>query len=214
MVNMKSYFYSLYIFGETMSKTIEFYFDFGSPTAYLAHTQLKTIANKHNAELIYEPILLGAVLKETKNLAPVSVPAKGQYLIMHDLPRFIKRYGVKFKMNTFFPINTINLMRGCFAAKQIGVFDQYIDTVYDAMWTKSVNMGDETIFIQTLNEAGINGAEILSLIQTDAIKDLLKENTSKAIKKGTFGAPTMFIGDEIYFGQDRLDFIEEALLQK
>ena len=194
-----------------MNKTIEFYFDFGSPTAYLAHTQLKAIANKYSAELIYEPILLGAVLKETKNSAPASVPAKGHYLIKHDLPRFIKRYGVKFKMNAFFPINTINLMRGCFAAKQIGVFDQYVDTVYAAMWTKSLNMGDETIFLNTLNEAGISGDEIISLIKTEAIKDLLKQSTSKAIKKGIFGAPTMFIGDGMYFGQDRLDFIEEEL---
>jgi len=196
-----------------MSKTIEFYFDFGSPTAYLAHTQLKTIANSHNAELVYEPILLGAVLKETKNSAPASVPAKGRYLMMHDLPRFIKRYGVKFKMNSFFPINTTALMRGCFAAKELGVFEHYVDTVYDAMWTKSFNMGDETIFLKTLSDAGIDGKEILSLIQTESVKDALKANTNKAISKGTFGAPTVFIDDDMYFGQDRLDFIEEALKQ-
>jgi len=194
-----------------MNKTIEFYFDFGSPTAYLAHTQLKNIANKHNAELIYQPMLLGAVFKETKNSSPVLVPAKGRYLMMHDLPRFIKRYGVKFKMNSFFPINTTLLMRGCFAAKELGVFQHYVDTVYDAMWKNSVNMADETIFIKTLNEAGINGEKILSLIQTDSIKNALKMNTDQAITKGVFGTPTMFIGNEMYFGQDRLDFIDEAL---
>lgn len=175
---------------------------------------MKNIANKYNAELVYEPILLGAVLKETKNSSPGSVPAKGHYLMKYDLPRFIKRYGVNFKMNSFFPINTINLMRGCFAAKQIGAFDQYVDAVFEAMWTKSLNMADETIFVNTLNEVGINGDEIISLIKTDPIKDSLKENTSKSIIKGTFGAPTMFIGDEMYFGQDRLDFIEENLSQK
>mgnify|MGYP000335373611 CR=1 FL=1 len=197
-----------------MNKTIEFYFDFGSPTAYLAHTQLKSIANKHNADLIYEPMLLCAVLKATKNSTPALVPAKGRYLMTQDLPRFIKRYRVKFKMNSFFPINTTTLMRGCFAAKELGVFEHYVDTVYDAMWTKSVNMGDETVFVNILNEAGINGEKILSLIQTDSIKDALKVNTHKAIDKGAFGAPTMFIGEDMYFGQDRLEFIEAALSHK
>ena len=194
-----------------MSKKIEFFFDFGSPTAYLAHTQLAGIAKKHNAELVYEPILLGGVHKATNNTPPGLVPAKGKYMLLQDLPRFIKRYSVPFKMNPHFPVNTLAIMRGCYAAKELGIFNEYIDLMFDGMWVKGFNLGDQEVLKNTLNEAGLDAEKILGLISEDSIKAQLKENTEIAVKKGCFGAPTMFIGDEMYFGQDRLDFIEESL---
>jgi 2-hydroxychromene-2-carboxylate isomerase len=194
-----------------MSKTIEFYFDVGSPTAYLAHTQLKKIADKYNANLVYEPILLGAVHKATNNTPPGLVPAKGRYMLTQDLPRYIKRYAVPFTMNRFFPVNTLTLMRGCYAAKKLDCFEQYVDLVFDAMWVKSLNMGDQAVLISTLQEAGIDAEKLLALTAEDSIKEALKATTSKAVEKGIFGAPTMFIGNNMYFGQDRLDFIEEEL---
>lgn len=194
-----------------MQKVIEFFFDLGSPTAFLAHTQLKKLAEKYNAKLEYEPILLGAVHKATNNLSPALVPAKGRYMLMQDLPRFVKRYNVEFKMNPHFPINTLSLMRGCYAAKEMGCFQQYVDIMFDAMWVKGLNLGDETLFIAELDQAGIDSKKMMALIGNESIKDKLKENTSKAVAKGVFGAPIMYIGDQMYFGQDRLDFIEEEL---
>ena len=194
-----------------MSKTIEFYFDFGSPTAYLAHKQLKKLSDKYQVKVIYEPILLGAVHKATNNTPPGLVPAKGRHMIMQDLPRFIKRYGVKFAMNPFFPINTLMLMRGCYAAKELGCFEQYVDIIFDGMWVHKLNLGDIKILLNTLNKAGLDGDKLLSLTKIDEIKEALKANTTKVVSKGAFGAPTMYMGDEMYFGQDRIDFIEEAL---
>lgn len=194
-----------------MSKTIEFYFDVGSPTAFLADGQLKKLAEKYGAELVYEPILLGAVHKATNNVPPGLVPAKGRYMMLHDMPRFIARYGVPFKMNPHFPVNTLMAMRGCFAAKALDCFEAYVDTVFQAMWVKGLNMSDPDVFVSALNEAGLDGAKIAELVASDEIKDQLKANTSKAVEKGCFGAPTMYIGDQMFFGQDRLDFVEEAL---
>ncbi|GAA5314891.1 MAG: 2-hydroxychromene-2-carboxylate isomerase [Candidatus Pelagadaptatus aseana] len=194
-----------------MSKTLEFYFDVGSPTAYLAHKELPKIASEYNAELVYEPMLLGAVHKATNNIPPGLVPEKGKYMMLQDLPRFVRRYGVPFQMNPFFPVNTLSMMRGCYAAQQMGVFDQYVDAIFDAMWVKGLNMGDESIFKQVLEEKGIDADALIGLIADPAIKDKLKNNTAKAVEKGCFGAPTMFIGEEMYFGQDRLDFIREEL---
>ncbi len=194
-----------------MNKKIEFYFDFGSPTAYLADGELKKLAKKHNAELVYEPMLLGAVHKATENMSPVMVPAKGKYMLMQDLPRFVKRYDAEFVMNTHFPINTISLMRGCYAAKELDCFDQYVQVVFKTMWAKGLNLGDMDVFAKELNDNGLDGAKIIGLTGEDSIKEALKENTGIAIERGCFGAPTTFIGDEMFFGQDRMDFIEEAL---
>ncbi len=194
-----------------MTKTIEFYFDFGSPTAYLAHTQLKKMAEKHGAQLVYEPMLLGAVHKATNNIPPGLVPLKGRYMLMHDLPRFVRRYGVPFKMNPHFPINTLGLMRGCFAARALDCFDTYVDAVFNAVWVDGLKMGDEGVFRDALNVAGLDADRLIALTSETSIKEALKANTDKAVSKGCFGAPVMFVGDEMFFGQDRLDFLEEAL---
>ncbi|MFC3150051.1 2-hydroxychromene-2-carboxylate isomerase [Litoribrevibacter euphylliae] len=197
-----------------MSKPVEFYFDFGSPTAYLAHCKLNDLAKQYGAELVYEPMLLGAVHKATNNVPPISVPAKGRYMLVQDLPRFIQRYGVEFKMNSHFPINTLKLMRGCYAAKQLGCFDVYVDVMFRALWAKGLNLGDDAIWKETLSSAGLDADAIIALSTDEAIKAELKENTEKAVKKGCFGAPTMFIDDQMYFGQDRLDFVEEQLAER
>ena len=131
--------------------------------------------------------------------------------MVHDLPRYIKRYGLAFKMNPFFPINTLQAMRGCYAAMELGVFEQYIETVFDAMWVKGINLGDESSFKATLAENGIDADRLFTLISETSIKEQLKEATEKAVNKGCFGAPTMFVGKEMFFGQDRLEFVAEAL---
>ncbi len=194
-----------------MSKTVEFYFDFGSPTAYLAFYRLRQLADQYRATIDYRPVLLGGLFKGANNSSPVAVPAKGRYMMVHDLPRFSQRYGVELNMNPFFPINTLVLMRGSIAARQLGCFDHYADTVFRAIWRDGKNMGDSAVVEQVLTEAGLPTAELLPLTQDAAVKGALVEATEGAVGRGLFGVPTMFVDDEMFFGQDRLDFVEERL---
>lgn len=194
-----------------MSKTLEFYFDFGSPTAYLAHKRLGQLASQYDLELIYKPMLLGGVFKATDNTSPVAIPAKGAYMMAHDLPRFVRRYGVKLNPNPFFPINTLNLMRMAIAAEQLGCAAAFNEVVYDAVWVQEKNMGDEAVVQAVLEEHDLDAAGLQKLARDPAIKSALIAATEAAVARGIFGAPTLFLGDEMYFGQDRLDFVEEAL---
>ena len=192
-------------------KTVEFYFDFGSPTTYLAWQRLKQLQNQYDLEVDYKPMLLGGVFKATGNSSPVMVPAKGAYMGV-DLARFAKRYGVSLNFNPFFPINTLSLMRAAFGAKKLGCFDTYVDTVFKAIWVKRKNMGDPDVVAAVLLKAELDGAALMATTQDPDIKKKLIDVTDEAIKRGAFGAPTLFMDGEMYFGQDRLDFIEEALI--
>ena len=194
-----------------MSRTVEFYFDFGSPTAYLAYRRLRQLAQAYGLTIEYRPILLGGVFKATGNTSPVAIPAKGEYMLKHDLPRFARRYGVPLNFNPHFPINTLNLMRGAIAAMRLGCFDAYADAVYDAIWVGEKNMGDPDVVADTLTAAGLDADALLGLSQEPEVKSELVKATEEAVARGVFGAPTLFMDGEMYFGQDRLDFIEEAL---
>jgi 2-hydroxychromene-2-carboxylate isomerase len=132
-------------------------------------------------------------------------------MVNQDFPRFAKRYSVPMQFNPYFPINTLNLMRGAVAAQEEGVFDRYADAVFDAMWQEQLDLGQVDVVVKTLQNAGLDAMALLELTQSDAIKQTLIANTNQAIDRGVFGAPTMFVGDEMYFGQDRLDFIEADL---
>ena len=194
-----------------MSKTLEFYFDFASPTAYLAHSRLQQLAGQYDLTVQYVPILLGGVFKATNNTSPVAVPAKGNYMMAHDLPRFARRYNVEMNGNPYFPINTLNLMRAAIAAQRLDCFDAYVDAMYKAVWVEGKNMGDLEVVTQTLTENGLDAPALMALSQDPEIKALLISNTEEAVARGAFGTPTMFMDGEMYFGQDRLDFVEEAL---
>jgi len=196
-----------------MSKNIEFYFDFGSPTAYLAYKQLNKLAQKYDATIEYKGILLGGVFKATDNASPITIPAKGQYMVIHDLPRFTKRYDIELKFNPHFPINTLPLMRGYYAALELGVAEAYVEKIYDGMWIEEINFSDPTELETAIKSLGVDVARFNDLISSDAIKNQLKATTEEAVTRGAFGAPTMYIGDEMFFGQDRLDFVEERLAE-
>jgi len=195
-----------------MGKTIEFYFDFGSPTAYLAYTQLPKIAADTGAELIYKPVLLGGIFQATQNGSPMMVPAKGKYML-RDLARFAARYGVPMHYNPHFPINTLQMMRGAIGVQQRlpQQFMSYVDTLYRGMWVDGLNLGDAAVLGATLARAGFDPQEILALIADPVVKEHLKSETEAAVKRGLFGVPAMFVGGDMYFGQDRLDFVREAL---
>lgn len=194
-----------------MSKQLEFYFDFGSPTAYLAYKRLQQLSDQYGLQVSYRPMLLGGVFKATGNNSPVTVPAKGKYMLGQDLPRFARRYGVQLEFNPHFPINTLNLMRGAIAAEQLGCFAPYAEAVYDAVWVRQLDMGDAEVVTEALAAAGLDAQALLQRTQDPGVKAQLVSNTEEAVSRGVFGAPTLFMDGQMYFGQDRLDFIEEAL---
>lgn len=192
---------------------VEFFFDFGSPTAYLAYTQLPRIAAECGAELVWRPMLLGGVFKATGNASPVTVPAKGRWM-NDDIARWARRHGVRFAFNPHFPINTLTLMRGA-----VGVqlrdperFGAYVDAVYRAMWESPRNLGDPQVLAEVLAGAGFDPQAFAALVADPEVKAALVAHTDEAVARGVFGAPTMFVGDRMFFGQDRLDFVREALL--
>ena len=197
-----------------MTKTVEFYFDLGSPTTYLAHTQLAKICADTQSELIHIPMLLGGVFKATGNASPAMIPAKGRYMFQ-DLDRFAKRYGVQLRFNPHFPINTLILMRAVtgMQMRQPQRFAEFVDCLFKARWVEGRNLNDPQTVAAVLTENGFDPQEIMALTNDESVKAALKENTEAAIKRGVFGAPSMFIGDQLFFGQDRLDFVEEALRQ-
>ena len=195
-----------------MTKAVEFYFDVGSPATYLAWTQLPKIVQPTGSEIEYRPMLLGGVFQATGNRSPMEVPAKGQYM-QDDLQRYARRYGVPFKHNPFFPLNTLALMRMVLGLqlREPARMVPFVDAVVRAMWVDGRNMNDPATVSAVLREAGFDPEQMLALASDPAIKDDLKVATQEAVQRGVFGAPTFFVGGEMFWGQDRLDFVKEAL---
>jgi 2-hydroxychromene-2-carboxylate isomerase len=204
----------IYAFGREilMSKAVSFYFDFGSPAAYLAYTQLPKLAADTGAQIQFKPILLGGIFQATGNRPPISVPLKGQYLFA-DLNRFAKRYGVTLNMNPHFPINTLNLMRA-----DIGLqvhnderLPKYRDAMFEGIWVDQQNMNDPETVGSVLTKAGFDPTTIFALASESNVKESLKIATQDAVSQGVFGAPSFIVDGELFWGQDRLDFVREAL---
>lgn len=192
-----------------MPAKIEFLFDFGSPTAYVAHCRLKGVAARTGAAVEHIPILLGGIFKATGNTAPMTVPAKGRYTSL-DLMRFAARDGVPLDFNPHFPINTVVLMRLATALRDDARYLRFVDFAFDAMWHFPRNLGDPSEVASLLTAAGFDAAAVLALAETPAVKDRLRAETDAAVARGAFGAPTFFVGGEMWFGQDRLDWVEAA----
>ena len=195
-----------------MQKQIEHFFDFGSPTSYLAYTQLPKLAAECGATIVWRPMLLGGVFKATGNASPVTVPAKGRWMT-DDIARWARRYRVPFSFNPHFPINTLTLMRGATGIqwREPDAFERYLDLVYGAMWRAPRNLGDPAVLEGMLKEAGFDPAAFVALVADPEVKARLVATTEEAVARGVFGAPTTFVGTQMHFGQDRLDFIREAL---
>jgi 2-hydroxychromene-2-carboxylate isomerase len=194
-----------------MVRELEFFFDYGSPFSYLADTQLKGLAERTGTRVIYRPMLLGGVFKETGNSSPIAIEAKRKYM-MADLERWAKRYGVPPLHNAHFPINTIRLMRGTVAAERLGVFPAYHRAIYDAFWRDGLNLGDTAVVRGVLERAGLDAERVVALSEEHAVKDALRVSTEAAVARGAFGAPTFFVGEQMFWGNDRLLFVEQALL--
>ncbi len=195
-----------------MPRSVEFYFDFGSPASYLAYTQLPKIAAACSAQIIWRPMLLGGVFKATGNASPATVPAKGRWMF-RDLTRWAKRYDVPFVHNPHFPVNTLTLMRIAtgLQVSRPAEFARYCDASFGAMWCDSHNLGDPAQLAATLAQAGFDAEATLALAARADVKTRLIATTDEAVARGVFGAPSFFVGDQLFFGQDRLDFVREAL---
>ena len=193
-----------------MTKTVEFLFDFGSPASYLAYKRVPQMADRTGARVDYVPMLLGGVFKATGNASPAAIPAKGRWMNA-DLARWARRFGTEFNRNPFFPINTLHLMRGAMGLIEDTRFFAYLDAVFDAMWREPKNLGEPAELVPVLRRAGLEADEFRALTERDDVKARLKATTERAVERGAFGAPTFFVGEEMFFGQDRMDFVEEAL---
>ena len=197
---------------QTTDKTLEFFFDFGSPNAYLAYTQLPALLERTGARLAWRPMLLGGVFKATNNQAPGMTPCepKRRHMLV-DMQRFVDHYGIEFRFNAAFPVNTITLMRGAMALIDDARFASYVDTVFRAMWVHNIDLGDPAALQATLTAAGFDWHELAERVADPAVKDALREATEDAVAQGIFGAPSFIVDGELFFGQDRLDFVERAL---
>ena len=195
---------------------VEFHFDFGSPNAYLAEIALPAIEQRTGAKFEYVPVLLGGVYKATGNLSPAEslrgIKNKPEYNAI-ETQRFLRRHNIaKFKINPFFPVNTLALMRGAVAAQFEGVFEPYFRAAYNHMWVEPKKMDDPAVFREAFLASGLDIDRIVARSQQDDVKKKLIENTNNAVARGTFGSPTFFVGDEIYFGKDSLRDVEEEII--
>ena len=195
---------------------VEFHFDFGSPNAYLVHLVIPQIERRTGAKFAYVPVLLGGVFKLTGNRSPAEslagIKNKPEYERL-ETERFLKRHRItRYRRNPFFPVNSLAIMRGAVAAQRLCIYERYIDEIYCHMWAEPKKLDDPEVLRGALIEAGFDAGRLLALSQTDEVKNELRANTDRSVARGTFGSPTFFVGDDIYFGKDRLRDVEEAIL--
>ncbi|MEO0785593.1 MAG: 2-hydroxychromene-2-carboxylate isomerase [Pseudomonadota bacterium] len=198
-----------------MPATIDFIFDFASPNAYLVDKPLKALAERMGATINTIPCLLGGIFKSTGNQAPMMAFAGVKGKLDYDrleMMRFIEKHGLtNFKMNPHFPVNTILLQRGAIAADMDGTLAPYVEAGLKAMWEQGLKMDDADVFAAAMTEAGLDGQALLERTQDPAVKQKLVDNTAAAVERGAFGIPTFYVGDEMFFGKERLGQVEEAV---
>lgn len=193
-----------------MRKRVEFYYDFGSPYSYLASTQIERICDKYDADLDLKPFLLGGVYKETGNRAPLEVPNKKAYMIK-DVVEWARYYGVKLNFPDLFPLNSVKPMRGALVAKEKTKIRDYTRKLFELYWIYGKDLSQDEVLKDAVSELGIDSAWFLQRIGEQDIKDRLRDETNEAVKRGAFGAPTIYMGDRMFWGNDRLIFVEEYL---
>ena len=201
-----------------MTIRVEFHFDFGSPNAYLAQLAIPGMQKRIGVPFKYVPVLLGGVFKATNNVSPAvslkGIRNKPEYQRL-ETERFLRRYGVPaYVPNPHFPVNTLTIMRGAVVAQREGFFDRYVDEVYRHMWSRQRKMDDPAVIAEALAESGLPVEKILADIQDPAVKQELIANTESSVERGVFGSPSFFVGDELYFGKEKLRDIEEEVARR
>jgi 2-hydroxychromene-2-carboxylate isomerase len=197
---------------------IEFHFDFGSPNAYLAHRVIPAVERRTGARFRYVPVLLGGVFKATNNRSPMEafrdVPSKRAFMA-RETERFLARHGIAgFRCNPHFPVNTLAIMRGAVAARHMSCFKRYVEVVFHNMWSEPKKLDEPEVVRAVLEENGFDPARLLGLAQSPEVKQELVRNTEASVARGTFGSPTFFVGDEMFFGKDQLRDAEEEFLRR
>ena len=196
-----------------MSSKIEFFYDYVSVYSYLANSQLDELTSRTGAEIVYRPMFLGGVMEATGNRPPATIKPKGSYL-MSDIERWCARYSLPFTMNPVFPQNTINALRVALVALHRGEFSVIHQALFDAMWINEEDVSDKEVLTAVIDRAGLQAEEYMKEIAWQEIKDELKSNTEEAIQRGAFGAPTFYVGDQMFFGNDRFEFIEKEIARQ
>lgn len=199
-----------------MSVKVEFHFDFGSPNTYFCHQVIPQIEARTGVEFEYFPILLGGIFKATNNKSPMEqfagIMNKSEYNALES-ERFKTKHNItNFKMNPHFPINTLYIMRGALYAMKHSYGEEYIDVVYRCTWEQGLNMADVEVIHQALSDAGLPADEIIAGSSDPEIKQQLIDNTNLSVQRGTFGSPTFYVGNEIFFGKDKLADVEAEIL--
>ena len=198
-----------------MNAPVQFLFDFGSPNAYLCHKVLPAIEKRNGVVVQYVPVLLGGLFKLSNNRSPVEttadIPNKRAYDTL-EIKRFIAKHAItQFKFNPFFPVNTLPIMRGAVAAQALGCFAPYVDAMFSAMWEQGRNLNEATEVLAVLQNAGLDAKSLLEGAQDPEVKAQLMANTQHAFERGAFGSPTFFVGDQMFFGKDRLADVEQEI---
>ncbi len=198
-----------------MPTSVEFLYDFGSPNAYLSHCVIPGIEARSDVRFEYVPVLLGGIFKATNNVSPAvslqGVRNKPEYAQI-ETARWLKRYPVDvFERNPHFPVNTLMMMRGAVFARQTDYYTAYVDAMFKCMWGSPRKMDEADVFAAALDEFDLPRDDILSGVQDPAVKQALIDGTNTAVERGAFGSPTFFIGDEIYFGKEKLRDVEELV---
>ena len=198
-----------------MPKTLEFVFDFASPNAYLAWRVLPPILERTGAGLEVKPCLLGGIFKATGNQAPMVAFGNVRNKLAYErleMQRFIDRHGLEeFRMNPHFPVNSLLLMRGLIAARAQGDAGVYLEAGLAAMWEQGLKMDDPQVFAAAFEAAGLDGEGLATAAPDAAVKARLVAETEAAVGRGAFGVPTFFVGDDMFFGKERLGQVEDAL---
>ena len=189
-----------------MTRSIDFYFDFISPYSFLAHKEIRKIEKKNSIKIKYKPILLGGLHNLHGIKAPAFIPAKAKHMI-RDCKLIAEKNKTKFKFNSYFPIRSLNLMRGVFVAEEDNYKSYYVDSIFNAIWEDGLNMNDENIIQKILKNLNINPKTFLLRCASSSIKDSLKIKTNEAYEKGIFGAPSFVSNNKIFWGQDRIEFV-------
>ena len=193
-----------------MIKPFEFYFDFISPYSFLAHKQIKKIEANENVKIKYNPILLGGLHNLHGIKAPAFIPAKAKHMI-RDCKLIAEKNEIRFKFNYYFPIRTLNLMRGVLVAEEDNIQSYYIDSIFNTIWQDGLNMNDEIIVEKVLKNLNVNPKTFFLRSTSSLVKESLRKKTSEAYEKGIFGAPTFVSNNKIFWGQDRIEFaLKEA----
>ncbi len=192
------------------SKHIDFYFDLSSPYSYLAATQLEAIANRHGATIAWKSLVLAAVFKAQGNVMPAVCVPKAQYMVK-DLARWAEHYGVPFQMSSRFPLPTIRGMRLIIAAESSGRSGELAKSLFTGMWERDLDISSDAVLRTLVSECGLSADELMAATETSAVKDKLRAYTDEAISRGVFGAPAMMVDGELFWGNDRLHFLEQQL---